>query len=72
MIQPNVAKQGLAHEDLVNDEQIEDAPVLAIQELQARMINGCLLTTPMEPHRWVESFADVQGGYTGDRKYVMV
>ncbi|KAM4067555.1 reverse transcriptase (RNA-dependent DNA polymerase) [Hirsutella rhossiliensis] len=51
MIQLNVAKQGPVHDSLVNDQQIEDAAVLAIQEPQARMINGRLLTTPMGHHR---------------------
>jgi hypothetical protein len=52
MIQLNVRKQGAVHDSLMNDEGIEDAIVLAIQEPHARIIQGRLLTTPMTHHKW--------------------
>ncbi|KAJ5494161.1 hypothetical protein N7463_010248 [Penicillium fimorum] len=54
MIQLNVRKQGAVHESLMNDEQTKDAVVLAIQEPQARRIQGRLLTTPMGHHKWTK------------------
>ena len=36
----------------MNDEEIQDAAVLAIQEPHARKIQGRLLTTPMTHHKW--------------------
>nr|AEB91360.1 unknown [Verticillium dahliae VdLs.17] len=54
MIQLNVRKRGEVHESLMNDEDIQDVAVLAIQEPQARMIKGRLLTTPMGHHRWTK------------------
>jgi len=51
MIQLNVRKQAEVHESLMNDEQIQDATVLAIQEPQAHRIKGRLLTTPMAYHK---------------------
>jgi len=47
VIQHNVAKQGLIQESLMNDSEIENATVLAIQEPQARTIRRRLLATPM-------------------------
>ena len=47
-------KQGEVHDSLINDEEIQDAIVLAIQEPQARRIHGRLLTTPMGHHKWVK------------------
>jgi exonuclease III len=54
MIQLNVRKQGEVHESLMNDEEIRDATVLAIQEPNARRIKGRLLTTPMGHHKWTK------------------
>lgn len=54
MIQLNVAKKGPVLDSLLNDTDIEDAGVLAIQEPQARLISGRLLTTPMGHHRWTK------------------
>jgi ribonuclease HI len=54
MIQLNVRKQGETHDSLINDEEIQDATVLAIQEPHARRIQGRLLTTPMGHHKWTK------------------
>jgi ribonuclease HI/exonuclease III len=54
MIQLNVRKQGEVHDSLINDEDIQDATVLAIQEPQAHRIKGRLLTTPMAHHKWTK------------------
>ena len=54
MIQLNVRKQGEIHDSLMNDEEIRDATVLAIQEPHARRIQGRLLTTPMGHHKWTK------------------
>ncbi|KAH7464512.1 hypothetical protein FOMA001_g17581 [Fusarium oxysporum f. sp. matthiolae] len=50
LLQPNVRKQGPAHESLINHKDIRDAAVLAIQEPQARQIQGKQLTVPMGHH----------------------
>ncbi|KAI3091337.1 hypothetical protein CBS147333_10307 [Penicillium roqueforti] len=52
VIQLNVRKQGAVHESLMNDEATQNAVALAIQEPQARRIQGRLLTTPMGHHKW--------------------
>src|SRR3977135_3179750 len=54
MIQLNVRKQGEIHDSLMNDEEIRDATVLAIQEPHARRIQGRLLTTPLGHHKWTK------------------
>src|ERR1700709_1256755 len=54
MIQLNVRKQGTVHDSLMNDEETQYAKVLAIQEPQARRIQGRLLTTPMGHHKWTK------------------
>ncbi|KAJ5198762.1 uncharacterized protein N7498_007879 [Penicillium cinerascens] len=50
----NVRKQGAVHDSLMNDEETQDAVALAIQEPQARRIQGRLLTTPMGHHKWTK------------------
>ncbi|KNB14072.1 hypothetical protein FOXG_17073 [Fusarium oxysporum f. sp. lycopersici 4287] len=50
LLQPNVRKQGPAHESLINHKDIRDVAVLAIQEPQARQIQGKQLTVPMGHH----------------------
>ncbi|KAI2946871.1 hypothetical protein CBS147323_11233 [Aspergillus niger] len=54
VIQLNVRKQGPVHESLMNDEETQNAVALAIQEPQARRIQGRLLTTPIGHHRWTK------------------
>ncbi|SPJ70278.1 related to reverse transcriptase [Fusarium torulosum] len=54
LFQLNVRKQGPVHDSLINDKDIQDATVLAIQEPQARRIQGRLLTTPMGHHKWIK------------------
>ncbi|EXL63587.1 hypothetical protein FOPG_20140 [Fusarium oxysporum f. sp. conglutinans race 2 54008] len=54
LFQLNVRKQGSAHESLINHKDIRDAAVLAIQEPQARQIQGKLLTVPMGHHGWLK------------------
>ena len=53
-MQLNVRKQGAVHESLMNDEDTQNAVALAIQEPQARRIQGRLLTTPMGHHKWTK------------------
>ena len=54
MVQLNVRRQGTVHDSLMNDAEIQNATVLAIQEPQARRIQGRLLTTPMRHHKWTK------------------
>ena len=54
MIQLKVRKQGEIHDSLMNDEEIQDVTVFAIQEPHARRIQGRLLTTPMAHHKWTK------------------
>lgn len=54
ILQLNVRKQGAVHDSLMNDEDIQDATVLAIREPQARIIQGRLLITPMSHHKWTK------------------
>src|ERR1700750_1049669 len=54
MIQLNVRKQDVVLDSLMNDEEIQDATVLAIQEPWARRTEGRLLTTPMSHHKWTK------------------
>lgn len=54
IIQLNVRKQGAVHDSLMNDEAIRGAVALAIQEPQARRIQGRFLTTPMGHHKWTK------------------
>lgn len=54
LLQLNVGKQGPVHESLINDKDIQDATVLAIQEPHARRVQGKLLATLMGHHRWVK------------------
>ena len=61
MIQLNVRKQSTVHESLINDEEMQDATVLAIQEPQARRIQGRLLTTPMGHHKWTKMIPSTCG-----------
>jgi ribonuclease HI/exonuclease III len=54
LIQLNVRKQDVVLDSLMNDEQIQDATVLAIQEPWARRAKELLLTTPMHHHKWTK------------------
>lgn len=54
LVQLNVRKQGEVHDSLMNDEEIQDATIVAIQEPHARRIQGRLLTTPMQHHKWTK------------------
>jgi hypothetical protein len=38
----------------MNDEDLQDAAVIMIQEPQARNIGGRLITTPMTHHKWTK------------------
>ncbi|KAF4176666.1 hypothetical protein CNMCM8694_005650 [Aspergillus lentulus] len=70
-IQLNVRKQGAVHESLMNDEETQNAVALAIQEPQARRIQGRLLTIPMGHHKWTRmvpsTWREGRGGTSTDR-----
>ena len=44
----------MVHDSLMNDDEMQDATVIAIQEPQARRIQGRLLTTPMAHYKWTK------------------
>ncbi len=54
LMQLNVRKQDVVHDSLMNDEEIQHATIIAIQEPHARRIHGRLLTTPMQHHKWTK------------------
>ena len=55
LIQLNIRKQDVVLESLMNDEEIQDATVLAIQEPWARQtVGGHLRTIPMNHHKWTK------------------
>jgi exonuclease III len=60
MIQLNVRKQGEVHDSLMNDEQMQDVTVIAIQEPHARMIKGRLRKTPMVHHKWTKMVPSIR------------
>ena len=71
-MQLNVRKQGAVHESLMNDEDTQDAVALAIQEPQARMIQGRLLTTPMGHHKWTKMVpSTLEGRKMGNPKHAV-
>lgn len=59
VVQLNVKKQGAIHDSLMNDEELQDAAVVLIQEPQARDIGGRLVTTPMTHHKWTKMVPSV-------------
>lgn len=54
IVQLNMMKQGEVHKSLINNKAICNATILAIQEPQARIIQGRLLTTPIGHQGWTK------------------
>ena len=52
MMQLNMRKQGPVHDSLKNDEEIQEATVLVIQEPYARRIQSRLPTNPIVRNKW--------------------
>lgn len=54
VLQLNVRKGDAAHDSLMNDKDIDDAAVIAIQEPRAWKAKGRLFTSPMAHHKWTK------------------
>ena len=54
VVQLNVRRQATVHESLMNDRNMQDIAVLAIQEPQARSREGRLWTVPMAHQAWTK------------------
>lgn len=62
VVQLNVRKQATVHDSLMNDIDLQNAAVLAIQEPQARQMDGRLWTAPMAHHRWTRMVPSIYRG----------